>query len=204
MVDEEGNPIGDVTVQLSGIEKFRDGAWEREVHLGIMPSYQTDAQGRFRLPLEEKNVRYDLWFDRFDRAPTFLSGVSGQGEELKVTLERGVILTGTISRQLPNRTRGVRPGPQVRVGQTVVDLRLPSEDLWYQQRSFTDTDGKYSFRVSAPPAGRKWQVVFVGEVVEVEIGEAKQIAGPDFLVEVSTTVKKDVGNDGGSEVSDDK
>ena len=185
VVDEAGNPIEGVTVQLSGIEKFRDGAWVRELRLGIMPSFQTDADGRFLLPFEEKDVRYDLWFDRIGWAPTFISGISATSSELEVTLERGMVLTGKVTRQLPNKTRGDRPGPEVPVQQTVVDLRLPSEDLWYQQRSFTDAEGRYSFRVSPPPPGREWQVVFAGEVVPLEIEKEKPIEGPDFLIEVS-------------------
>ncbi len=184
VVDSTGQPLAEVTVQICGIETLKNGNWTREFYLGMLPKFQTDSAGRFLIPVKKQNLRYDLWFDRNGKAPSFLSSITPETGEIQVTLDEGTILSGRVMRQLPNNTPAARPGPKTPVAQTVVYLRLPAEDLWYQQRSFTDTDGVYRFHVSTPPPGSHWQVDFLGQIVVVEIGEAKEIVGPDFLVDV--------------------
>jgi len=54
--------------------------------------------------------------------------------------------------------------------------------VWYQQLAVTDHEGGYTFRVTPPPAGRTWQVVFGHEVIQVDVKEGKPVVGPDFEV----------------------
>jgi len=180
VTDEKGTPLEAVTVQVSGLEKFRDGDWHREIRLGEMPSHTTDKEGRFVLPFYETDIRYDLWFEKDGFAPTFLYGISGKSQELKVVMRRGMPLSGTITRLVNGRQE-----PVVR---TTIELKLPSEDLWYQRRTATDNKGKYMFRVSPPPKERKWLLVFFGEVVELDIKQGEPVPGVDF--EVKVTAKK--------------
>jgi hypothetical protein len=180
VTNEKGTPLEGVTVQVSGIEKFGDGTWHREIRLGLMPNYRTDKEGRFVLPFYEADVRYDLWFDKDEFAPTFLYGISGESQELKVLMRRGTPLSGTITRLVNGRQEPV-------VG-TTIELQLPSEDLWYQRRTTTDNNGRYMFRVSPPPRGKKWLLVFVGEVVELDVKQGEPVPGVDF--EVKVTAKK--------------
>ncbi len=171
--DEQGSPLAGVKVQMCGLEK----GGNREIRLGEMPCYWTDKEGRFVVPVREEDMRYDFYFDRPGYAPTFLYAVTNNGPELTVVLTRGLTVTGTVKR-LVNGT--VEP-----VTGTEVELRLPYVDLWYQQRTLTDPNGRYTFHVTPETGGRKWQVVFAGEVVQLDVKEGRQVQGPDFEVTVT-------------------
>lgn len=181
--DERGTPLAEVKVQLCGMERFHDGTWTRELRLGWMPSYTTDKNGRFVLPFHEPGMRYDLYFDEVGFAPAFLYAISSSSPELSVVMKRGVGVTGTVRRPADGRLEPVS-------GATV-ELRLPYVDLWYQQRTVTDREGRYTFRVTPPPAGRTWQVVFAGEVVQLGVSEGKPVVGPDFEVPVKARADKE-------------
>ncbi len=181
VINEKGTPIKGVTVQVSGLEKFRDGAWHREIRFGRMPSYKTDKEGRFVVPFYEVDIRYDLWFDKDGYAPTFLYGIAGKSQELKVVMRGGTLLAGTITRLVNGRQEPI-------VGTTIELKLLPSEDLWFQHRTATDNNGRYMFRVSPPPREKKWLLVFCGELVEVDIKQDEHVPAVDF--EVKVTVKK--------------
>ncbi len=176
VTDAKGASLEGVTVQVSGLEKFRAGAWHREMRLGMMPKYVTDNGGRFVLPFYEADIRYDLWFDKEGFAPTFLPGISAKSQELKVAMKRGAPVTGIV-------TRPVKEGRKP-VSGMMVELKLPSEDLWYQQRVFTDLEGRYAFRISPLPKDRKWLVVFAGEAVELDVKGEEAVIGPEFVVRV--------------------
>ena len=174
--DEAGAPLAQVQVQLCGMENFSYGTWSRVLRLGIMPSYTTDNEGRFAIPVGEAGMAYDLYFDKPGFAPTFLYRISSSSNELSVVMKRGLALTGTVKR--------LAGGKLEPLGGTTVELRLPGDDLWYQRRASTDNDGRYIFRVTPPPAGKRWQVVFAGEVVQLEVKEGQPVAGPNFEVTV--------------------
>jgi hypothetical protein len=173
--DEGGRPLAEVKVQVCGLETLHDGTWTRVFRLGWMPSYSTDQNGRFVLPFHEPGMRYDLYFDKVGYAPAFLHAISSSSPELSVVMKRGLAVTGTVKRLVGGKLEPVSG--------TTVELRLPYVDLWYQQRTLTDNDGRYTFRVTPPPAGRKWQVAFADEVVPLEVSEGKPVVGPDFKVE---------------------
>ena len=176
--DEQGSPLADVKIQMCGLEKLHNGNWQRELRSGEMPSYSTDKEGRFVVPVGEADMRFDFYCDKPGYAPTFLYGITNQSPELGVVLKRGLTVTGTVKR--------IAGGKAEPVAGTQVELRLPFEDLWYQQRTGTDYNGKYTFHVS-PPGHGKWQVVFAGEVVALDVVEGQPVKGPDF--EVAVTVK---------------
>jgi hypothetical protein len=174
--DEQGSPLSDVKVQVCGLEKLDGGMWRREIRLGEMPSYTTDKEGHFTIPVRDSQLRYDFYCDKPGYAPAFLYAVTNNSPELTVVLHRGLTITGTVRRLVNGK-----PEP---VTGTQVELRLPYVDLWYQQRTMTDSKGQYRFQVTPTP-GRKWQVVFAGEVVPFEVNEGQPIEGPDFEVTVS-------------------
>lgn len=173
--DENGTPQADVKVQVCGQEKLHNGVGDRGLARLPLPSYSADKEGRFVLPFHYTDTRYDLYFDKPGFAPTFLYGIDSKSPELSVVLKRGIVLTGTVK-----RTVGTQKEP---VLATTVELQLPYVDLWYQQRTLTDHEGKYMFHVTPPPPGRKWQVVFAGEVVPVDVNSTWS-TGPDFEVSV--------------------
>ena len=168
--DEQGAPLADVKIQMCGLEKLHDGNWRRELRSGAMSPYSTDKDGRFLVSVHEADIRFDFYCDKPGYAPVFLDGVTNGSPELNVILKRGLTVTGTVQRMV-----GGKPEP---VSGTQVELRLPSNDLWYQQRTSTDTDGKYTFHVS-PPDHDKWQVVFLGKVVELDVKEGEPVKAPD-------------------------
>jgi len=176
--DEAGMPLAQVKVQVCGMEKFSEGTWSRELRLGLMPSYATDKEGRFLIPIGELGMAYDLYFDKVGFAPTFLYRVAGSSNELSVVMKPGVAVTGTVRQRVD--------GKLAPVSGASVELRRPYVDLWYQQRTLTDDQGRYAFRVTPPPADRKWQIVFAGKVVQVEVNEGQPAAGPDFEAAATT------------------
>lgn len=189
VTDAKGAPLEGVTVQVSGMEQFRSGAWNRLIRSGIMPSYMTGKAGRFVLPFYEADIRYDLWFDKRGFAPTFLYGISTRPQELKVVMKRGTPVAGIVTRLIKERRKPVSG--------TMVELRLPTEDLCYQQRAFTDHKGRYTFRISPPPKDKKWQVVFAGEVAELNVKGEESVIGPDFVIVVEVVkYRKQVINGG--------
>ena len=96
-------------------------------------------------------------------------------------MKRGTPVTGIVTRLVKERREPVSG--------TMVELRLPSDDLWYQQRVFTDHEGRYTFRISPPPKNKKWSVVFVGEVVMLDVKGEEPVIGPDFVVVVEVRNK---------------
>ena len=172
--DAAGTPLAQVKVQVCGMEKFSEGTWSRELRLGLMPSYATDKEGRFLIPIGEVGMAYDLYFDKVGFAPTFLYRIASSSNELSVVMKPGVAVTGTVRRRVDGKLEPVSGAS--------VELRRPYVDLWYQQRTLTDDQGRYTFRVTPAPADRKWQMVFAGEVVQVEVNEGQPVVGPDFEV----------------------
>ena len=181
VADEKGNPLDHVTVQMCGMEEFRDGAWVRVVNLGKMPSYSSDQDGRFAIPFNRKHIRYDVWFDRLGFAPTFLYGISAESREIKVVMKRGALLSGTVTR-LVN-------GAKAPVFATMVELRIHTWDMGYRQRAITDLEGRYTLRVCLPPGQSKCVVVFAGEAVQVHVKEGDPLPAVDFEVEVTAKEK---------------
>jgi len=186
VTDEAGRPLEGVTVQMFLIEEFRDGTWRRDARTGMMPRYSTDKRGRFALPFHRRDIRCSFWFDKPGFAPTFLSGVSAESEELKIVMARGMTVAGFVTR--------LGKGRQEPVIGTMVELRLVTSDLAYQQRAITDPDGRYTLRISPPPGEATWWVVFAGEAVQVHVQKGKPVPGVDFEVQV-TVVQPDTPAD---------
>ncbi|MCG8406175.1 MAG: carboxypeptidase-like regulatory domain-containing protein, partial [Phycisphaerales bacterium] len=118
--DETGRPLEGVKVQVGRMESFEDGRWVHVAELGEMPWETTDKDGRFSLEIGD-NIRYDLWFDKQDFAPTFLYEVKANSKPIRVTLKRGMIVTGTVERFVGDKKRpveGVKVG-----GRQTSDLR---------------------------------------------------------------------------------
>ena len=90
VIDEQGRPRKGVTVQISGMEKLHPGGWVRVFRLGIMPSFTTDERGRFEIPFNEEDLRFDLWCDDWAFAPTFVHAIAADSEDLTIVLKRGV------------------------------------------------------------------------------------------------------------------
>jgi hypothetical protein len=176
--NEQRAPLPSVKVQMCGFETLADGTWRRELRTGLMPSCTTDDEGRFIIPVQDPSMRYDFFCDKPGYAPAFLYAITNNSPELTVVLQRGLTVTGTVRRLVNGKPEPVT-GSQV-------ELRLPYVDLWYQQRTMTDPNGQYKFQVTPIP-NRKWQVVFAGEVVPLDIEEGQPVHGPDFEISVSVS-----------------
>jgi hypothetical protein len=199
VVDETGKPLEGVTWRISGIEELRDGKWTRVHRTGEPCENTTDGEGRFVVPFRER-LRYDLQFRKFGFAPAFIFEVSADSPEIRLTMKRGESIHGTVKRLTDGQ---LKPVPMASV-----ELRLPSWDLWYQERVFTGPRGEFEFRACAPPSEppfpsgnlvegtgkqdsplkRKWQVVYEGEVVEIDVHDGEPVEAVDF--EIVVTVKK--------------
>jgi hypothetical protein len=189
VVDEQGKALAGVFWRISGLEVLRDGKWTFEIRSGDAPWNSTDNEGRFEITFREP-LRYDLQFHKPGYAPAFLCEIGTNSPGLKVALKRGQILHGTVTRLVEGKRK-----PAVN---EQVELRLPCRDLWYQERATTDHNGKFEFRVCAPPfeprtpPGNilrgdgepprqwKWQVVFAGKVVQVDVNDGEPIKPVDF------------------------
>ena len=116
------------------------------------------------VPLDNSALRYDFYFDKPGYAPAFLDTVA-HGSELNITLKRGQTLVGTVKKIVNGRLEPVVGAP--------VDLRLPTDDLWFQQRTMTGPNGAYIFFHVTPPAGGKkhGRLFYAGEVVSVPVQE---------------------------------
>jgi len=181
VTDERGKALEHVTVGVFGTEEFRDGEWVRVIRTGLMSRYSTDKEGRFALPFYRKDIRHDVWFDCPGFAPTFLYAISAESKELKVVMRRGTWVTGTVTRLVKGRLEPVSG--------VMVELQLPTEDRWYQHQAITDREGKYTLCVSPPPGDNKWRVVFLNELVELDVKDAEPVIGPDFVVMVQVREK---------------
>ncbi len=184
VVDENNNPVQGVVWKISAIEEMLDGRWTLVHYSGVPVENMTDKDGIFIIRFD-KIKRYDLQFYKAGFAPTFLYQVPSNSPELKVVLKRGESIHGTVSR--------IDFGSLVPVKKEMITLRLPTRDFWYQEKIFTDANGSYGFRVSAPqvePDGikHKWQVVVADKAVEVDVQDGRPVDELNF--EINVIVKK--------------
>ena len=191
VVDEVGKPVPGAAWKIAGTEVLRDGKWTREIRLGDPFASFADAEGRFVISYGEP-IRFDLQFHKAGSAPAFLYEIAADSPDLKVTLKRGESIHGTV-------TRSVNGEKMAAVG-AIVELRLPSQDVWYQEQVSTDANGKFEFRACAPPheppyppgnsfgpvsdrassSERKWQVVCEGRVVQVDVRDGQAVEAVNF------------------------
>jgi hypothetical protein len=198
VVDETGKPLSNVKWQISGIEEFRDGHWTLVFRLGEPEENVTDANGCFVVEFREK-LRYDLQFDKLGLGQFFLYQVSAESPELMVVIKKGVEVCGSVSRLVV----GIR---EPVCGEGIITFRLSNpRGLWYQQRVFTDEQGRVFFFSSVTPTlptefvksvdGRwitkkqppkpKWQVVLGGEVVQIDVEQDKPVDDINFEIQIS-------------------
>jgi hypothetical protein len=194
VVDENGKPLAETAWKIIGTEELLDGKWTRMFRLNWAADNFTDAEGRFVIPFL-KAMRYDLQFHKPGFAPTFVYEVGADFGELKVTLKQGEHIHGSVVRLVDGIAKPAE-------GETV-ELCLPGSDLWYQEKVSTDANGKYEFRACTPPSepplpagnfvggtqiqhpqpGRKWQLVYKGKTVQVDVNDGKDVEAVDFTIE---------------------
>jgi hypothetical protein len=199
VVDETGRPLANVRWQISGIEEFHEGHWTLVFRLGEPKENVTDANGCFVIEFHEK-LRYDLQFDKPGLGQAFLYQVSAESPPITVVIKKGVEVCGSVSRLVD----GIREPVS---GEGIIEFRLPNpRGRWYQQRVFTDEQGRFCCTVSVPPtlptesvktcngewctierSGGKWQVVLGGEVVEIDVERDKPVEDINFEIQVSVT-----------------
>jgi hypothetical protein len=182
VIDEDGLSIEDVKWRLSAIEELIDGKWTLMHYSGRPEEGVTDGNGCFVIP-SNKNRRYDLQFNKDGFAPTFLFQQPCDSNEITVTLKRGESIHGTVTRFVDGKRKAVV--------MKEVKLQLPCRDFWYQQRTFTDEDGKYEFRACAPPIDpsglkRKWYVAVDGKTIAVEVRDGEPVEAVDFEIVVES------------------
>lgn len=191
VVDEVGKPVPGAAWKIAGTEVLRDGKWTREIRLGDPSRSFADAEGRFVISYGEP-IRFDLQFHKAGFAPAFFYEIGADSPALKVTLKRGESINGTVIRSVN--------GKKVAVAGETVELRLPSQDVWFQEQVSTDANGKFEFRACAPsheppdpPSNsfgavshqassreRKWQVVCGGKVVQVDVRDGQAVETVSF------------------------
>jgi hypothetical protein len=178
VVDESGKPLDGVTWWISAIEELHDGKWILVIYSGMPSEHTTDSNGCFIVPFHGLQ-RYDLQFHKSGFAPAFLFEVAADSPEIKVTLKQGEIIHGTVSRRVDWNLMPVRMEEVV--------LRLPCRDVWYQERVFTDHNGRFEFHACAPPSDpsghkRKWQVVLADKAVEIDVRDGEPVDAVDFEI----------------------
>ena len=108
-----------------------------------------------------------------------------------MTLKRGEIIHGKVTQNVKTQ--------KVAVARKLVELRLPSSGVSFQEQVSTDANGKFEFRVCAPPREppyppgnyvgplrnqdppeRKWQVVCDGNVVQVDVRDGQAVEPVNF------------------------
>lgn len=199
VTDEEGSPLEGVTVQVCGVEqKLADGSWRRNHRCELMmPKCSMDQAGRFIVPFDGNDVRVNLRFEKEGFAPTFVDGISPQAQDLKVVMQRGTLVSGTVSRLIRGQLEPVK-GTAVELRSLTGDLasqrrafRDPLRYVWeeggdlpYRQRVFTDHEGRYTVALSPPSGERSWFLVCLDEAVALDLEAGQPTVGPNFVVVV--------------------
>jgi hypothetical protein len=199
VTDEEGKPLAGVKWWISAIEELHDGHWIVVHRSGVPLENKTDVDGRFVVKFYE-NVRYDLQFDRWGFGPVFLYQISASSPEIKVVMKKGIPIRGSVVR-LVNGTR------EPVSGASMVELRLPNpRGFWYSRLVYMDHQGKFECFASPSPLppteflltckGKacslmsrppKWQVVFAGEIVQIDVAEGEKVGEIHFEIQVKVT-----------------
>lgn len=188
VVDENGVPVDGVIMSISAYEEKREGNWILVHNLGApCKIIVEDSNGYFVLPLEQP-LRYDLQFYKQGYAPAFLFQFGTNSPERKVVLKRGESIHGIVSHPID--------GNLVPLAMETVVLQLPGRGFWYEEKVLTDNNGRFEFRVCAPPAEpdglkRKWQVAVAGKVVEIDVRDGEPVEELNFVIDVKLKSKKE-------------
>jgi hypothetical protein len=201
VTDEEGRPIEEVAIEVCGEElRLPDGTWDRNhtPHC-LMPRATMDKAGRFTVPLDEREVRLNLWFHKDGFAPAYVAGLSARSGEAKVVMKRGLQVSGHVTRQINGRSEPVK-GAAVYLGCASGDLAYQKrvfedpyffvmgmkegDDLPCLRHVFTGAFGEYVLQVAAPPKGKKWFVVCLNEIAPLDVKDGQAASGPDFDITV--------------------
>ncbi|WP_224365643.1 carboxypeptidase regulatory-like domain-containing protein [Hyalangium versicolor] len=134
VVDEEGKPVGDLSLQLSGSGSGAD--FEYGDHT------ETGADGRFSMDVSRVGT-WSLVIDDERFAPQRLS-IQAPSQELRVVVRRGATVVGTVTDE-----QGV---PQPRVFVTLWNAATKSEEEDSIRSSSTDSRGR--FILKGLPEGR--------------------------------------------------
>ncbi len=177
VIDVNCFPIDGAKWRLSAIEEFHDGKWKLMWYSGLAPTGVTDSNGSFVIFCKAEGRRFDVQFSKEGFAPAFIFQKSCDANEITVILKQGESIRGTVSR--------IVDGKREAEAMKEVLLQLPCRDFWYQERTFTDENGRYEFRVCAPPIDpsglkRKWSVVVDDKTVEVDVQDGEPIEDVNF------------------------
>lgn len=185
--DENGVPVDGVILSISAFEERRDGKWILVHNSGAPCKIIADSNGYFVMPFQQPQ-RYDLQFYKQGYAPAFLFQFGTNSPETKVVLKRGESIRGIFSHHID--------GNLAPLAMETVVLQLPGRGFWYEEKVLTDNNGRFEFRVCAPPAEpdglkRKWQVVVAGKVVEVDVRDGEPVDELNFEIDVKFKSKKE-------------
>jgi len=169
VVDQDGK-ARPARWRISAVEERNGGIWKLVLRSGDVPWFQTDKDGRFELPIGA-GQRFDLQFDAWEFAPTFLYQVSAETNDLRVVMKPGIPVRGTVT----------VPGDGAELGTMQAKLRLPGRDFWYEQEAQVDGLGQFVLYAGAPPtepgaaSPSQWQVVCAGKVIPIDVTEGKPV-----------------------------
>jgi len=177
VTDESGKPLSGATWWISAFEEWRDGRWQTVFRTGVPRKQTTDETGRFEVTFHEK-LRYDLQFDKWEYAPSFLFQISADSPELHVKMKKGVLVKGRVEIE-------GKEHPDFE-GISVV-LRVPNDrGLCFKRTTLVDHEGKFRFYAGPPPtppgAYCKWQLVCAGEIVTLDVQEDKPVEEVIFRI----------------------
>ena len=155
VVDSAGKPLEGVSCLLSGTPT-RSG--QHVIFTAIHEPVFTDKEGRFSIAITAgPEFLADLQFDEGNHAPVFLYSVGPEDSPLKVVMTEGKILRGRIVDE--------KHEP---IAHAEIELQLGQQDLWYQRKGITDTNGVFQFRITKPPQKSPWILQYAGKRFEID------------------------------------
>jgi hypothetical protein len=193
VVDRDGKPLADVLYRLSGYGK-------RQAIGGDIGFQKTDLGGRFAIQVPSEKSVADLQFDqppsgRFpsasadlqfnyrELAPVVLNDVTADGVPLRVVMTEGMLVEGSVV-ELVN-------GKRVPISGATIALAMPQWGFWYHKEQGTGSDGKFHFRISEPPKGRHWQLVYGGKYFNIQYDPKQPKVVVELMSDIKMTVKSD-------------
>ena len=174
VVDGEGKAIRGARCSVSG---FYSAAGSRIMYSGERQFLLTDGQGHFSIPIPRGDPFVDLQFDHGNvPAPAFLYKIKPAASPLRVVLTEGKPLRVRVVERANDRL--------IPVPHAEIELQMPQEDFWYQNRQATDAKDEYNFRVSAPSGKSPWMLYYAGKRLPVDYAEIT----PDTVMVLEVSV----------------
>jgi hypothetical protein len=174
VVDAVGNPIAGVRCTVSGFPQPSGG---RTLYTGLQTFVFTDKDGHFSIALPRNDPLVDLQFDGGEFAPLFIYKVKPADSPLQVVMSEGKLLRGRVIDRVDDKL--------VPIPHAEIELQMPQEDFWYQNRQATDAKGEFRFRISEPPGAAPWMLYYAGKRITIDYAQVK----PETVMVIEVSLK---------------